>query len=210
MDPTLIVPNILSITLFAVAFFISARAFYLYVQSRSRRLFILGLSMGIVSLTAAAGYAGDNIPTLTINVDWFNYIGQTVSFVFILLSFLSSSDVYLRGLIRWHIAASVLLLLLLLVTADFPNAEVTKPFLSGSRGVICFVIFFYYALAFMTKETRFSLFMAGAFLLLSFGYLIIIPKYGMAGGSPKDLLDHFGDITRIIGLGALLTAVSFG
>src|SRR6266568_8133968 len=109
MDPNLIA-NALSLTLFFVALFISLRAFYLYIQVRSRRLFILGLSLGVISLTAVAGFLGDNVTSISLNVDWFNYIGQTISFLFILLSFFSESDSYLRSLIRWQIAVSALLL----------------------------------------------------------------------------------------------------
>jgi hypothetical protein len=206
MDPNFIA-NSLSLTLFVVSLFIALRAFYLYTRSRSRRLFILSLSMGMISLTAMAGYAGDNISSMSLNVDWFNYIGQTVSFLFILLSFFSESDSYLRSLMRWQIAVSALLLILMVLApvlpAEFPDPAVTKSLLSGSRGVICFIIFFYYAIAFMDKETRFSLLMGAAFLLLSFGYLIIIPKYT----TPNDVLDRSGDLIRIAGLVTLLCAV---
>jgi hypothetical protein len=201
------IANSLSLTLFVVSLFISLRAFYLYTQSRSRRLFILSLSMGMISLTAIAGYAGDNITSISLNVDWFNYIGQTVSFSFILLSFFSESDSYLRSLMRWQIAASALLLILLFLAPvlppEFPDPAITKSILSGSRGLICFIIFFYYAIAFMDKETRFSLLMSAAFLLLCIGYAIIIPKYT----TPNDVLDRSGDIMRIAGLVFLLFAV---
>ncbi len=73
------VPNLLSLTLFFVSLFIALRALYLYTRSRSRRIFILSLSMGVISLTAVAGFAGDNVTSISLNVDWFNYIGQTVS-----------------------------------------------------------------------------------------------------------------------------------
>ena len=201
------VANSLSLTLFVVSLFISLRAFYLYTRSRSRRLFILSLSMGMISLTAVAGYAGDNITSISLNVDWFNYIGQTVSYLFILLSFFSESDSYLRSLIRWQIAASALLLILLFLAPvlppEFPDPAITKSILSGSRGLICFIIFFYYAIVFMDKETRFSLLMSAAFLLLCIGYSIIIPKYT----TPNDVLDRSGDIMRIAGLVFLLFAV---
>ena len=201
------IANSLSLTLFVVSLFISLRAFYLYTQSRSRRLFILSLSMGMISLTAIAGYAGDNITSISLNVDWFNYIGQTVSFSFILLSFFSESDSYLRSLMRWQIAASALLLILMFLAPvlppEFPDPAITKSILSGSRGLICFIIFFYYAIAFMDKETRFSLLMSAAFLLLCIGYAIIIPKYT----TPNDVLDRSGDILRIAGLVTLLFAV---
>ncbi len=201
------VANSLSLTLFVVSLFISLRAFYLYTRSRSRRLFILSLSMGMISLTAVAGYAGDNITSISLNVDWFNYIGQTVSYLFILLSFFSESDSYLRGLIRWQIAVSALLLILLFLAPvlppEFPDPAITKSILSGSRGLICFIIFLYYVNVFMDKETRFSLLMSAAFLLLCIGYSIIIPKYT----TPNDVLDRSGDIMRIAGLVFLLFAV---
>ena len=210
MDPNLIA-NVLSITLFVVALFISIRAFYLYVQTRGRRVFILGLSMGVISLTAAAGFLGDNVTTINLNVDWFNYIGQTISFLFILLSLVSNSDEYLRGLMRWHFVISLLLLLLFFLApvlpAEFPDPAFTKTFLSGSRGLICGVIFFYYFCAFLSKETRFSLLMSVAFLFFCAGYLIILPKYSVPG---LDLLDRMGDITRICGLVTLFINVLQG
>jgi hypothetical protein len=210
MSPDLIA-NILSLSLFFVALFISLRAFYVYARSRSRRLFVLALSMGVIALTAVAGFAGDNVTTMSLNVDWFNYIGQTASFLFILLSFLRSDEDYLRRLMRWQIAIPLLLLILLLLAPvlppEFPAPAVTKTVLSGSRGVTCMIIFFYYYLAFMKKEARFSLLMSGAFLALSFGYLIILPKYIYAG---MDQIDQMGDIIRVIGLVVLLVAVSLG
>ncbi len=108
---------------------------------------------------------------------------------------------------RWHVAASALLLILMLLAPvlppEFPDPAVTKSILSGSRGLICFIIFYYYALAFMEKETRFSLLMGAAFLMLCFGYSIIIPKYIQ----PNDALDRGGDLIRIAGLITLLFAV---
>src|ERR1700692_4866154 len=101
MDPTF-VPNLLSLTLFLVSLFISLRALYLYTRTRSRRIGILSIAMGIISLTAIAGFAGDNVTSISLNVDWFNYIGQTVSFIFILLSFISGSEAYLRNLMHWQ------------------------------------------------------------------------------------------------------------
>jgi hypothetical protein len=210
MDPNLIA-NALSLTLFFVALFISLRAFYLYIQVRSRRLFILGLSMGVISLTAVAGFLGDNVTSINLNVDWFNYIGQTISFLFILLSLFGSSEEYLRGLMRWQVVVSLLLLCLFLLApvlpAEFPYPAVTKSILSGSRGLICLAIFVSYFSAYMTKETRFSLLMSIAFLFLSIGYLMIIPKYSIAN---LDLVDQLGDLTRICGLFTLSLAVLTG
>lgn len=207
MDQNL-VANALSLAQFVVALIIAVRGFYLFKQTRSRRLFILALSMLVFALTSAAGFAGDNITTISLNVDWFNYIGQTVSFLFILFSLLRSSDDYLRSLMYSHIVISSLLLILLLLAPvlppDFPNPAITKSLLSGSRGVTCAVILFFYARSFSKKETLFALLMGSAFFLLAVGYFTILPKYF----SPNDFLDRLGDILRIGGVLALLLALS--
>jgi hypothetical protein len=203
-----LIGNILSLMQFIVALFIAIRAFYLYARTRSRRIFILGLSMLVISLTAGAGFIGDNVTSISLNVDWFNYIGQTLSFLFIALSFIRSSNSYLSKLTRYQILCSIALLLLLILSpvlpAEFPYPALTKSVLSGSRGVICLVIFYCYFVAFIKKESRFSILMSGAFLLLAFGYLTILPKYI----TPNDTLDRVGDILRIVGVVALLLAVS--
>lgn len=207
MDQNL-VANTLSLTQFVVAMIIAVRGFYLFRKTRSRRLFILALSMLVFSLTAAAGFAGDNITTISLNVDWFNYIGQTVSFLFILFSLLHSSDDYLRRLMYSHIVISSLLLILLILAPilppDFPNPAITKSLLSGSRGLTCAIILFFYLTSFRKKETLFALLMTCAFFLLAIGYFTILPKYF----SPNDFLDRLGDILRIGGVLALLLALS--
>ncbi len=214
MDPNLIA-NILSITLFFVPLFVAIRAFAIYRKTFNHRLLILAICMTIIALTAAAGFTGDNVTSISLNVDWFNYIGQTVSFLFIFVSLLLSRERSLRILVAWLIAVCVPLLVLLLLAPvlppDFPNPVVTKTLLSGSRGVICALIFFYYMLAFTTKETRFSFLMGSAFLLLSVGYFVVMFKYGDTSGPiSADLIDRSGDITRISGSIALLVAIVRG
>lgn len=205
-----LIANLLSITLFIVSLVIVVRSFYMYRRSPSHRLFILGLSMTTIALTALAGFAGDNITSVSLNVDWFNYIGQTVSFLFIILSLWRNSDRYLRQLARWHIIASALLLVLLLLAPilppDFPDPAVTKSLLSGSRGAISLVICIIYVSSFMRKENHFNLLMSGAFFLLSLGYFTIVPKYFQ----PNDILDHIGDLLRIAGLLIFLGAMLIG
>ena len=205
-----LIANMLSLTLFVVALIIVVRSFYLYARTPSHRLFILGVSMTIISLTAIAGFAGDNISSISLNVDWFNYIGQTVSFLFILLSLVGNSGRYLRSLTRWHVIVSSLLLILLLLAPflppDFPDPAVIKSLLSGSRGVISLIIFISYLSSFMKKENLFNLLMSGAFFLISLGYFTIIPKYFQ----PNVVLDHVGDILRITGLLIFLVAILVG
>ncbi len=202
-----LIANVLSLTLFTVSLFISLRAFYLYFLSRRQRLFILGLSMTIISLTAIASYIGDNVPSFTINLNWFKYTSQTVSFLFILLSLIRSSDRYLKNLMIWHIIVSVLLLILLTPLVPTEISATAKILLGSSRSLICLIVFFYYVTSFFTKETRFSLMMSLAFLLLSAGYMLNVPKYS---NHALTLLDNIGDVTRIFGLIILLVTVLIG
>lgn len=207
MDTTLI-PDILAVFLFLVSLVISVRAFYTYSQSQIPRLFILGLSMGILALTAAADFASSHIQGFTLNTDWFLYIGQAVSFLFILLSFIRNSDEYFRVLMRAHVFASMLVLCLLFlapVLPDLPNTAL-RAVLSGSRCAICFLIFFYYISAFLSKQARFSLLMSISFLLLSFGYLLIVEQY-FALNVNSTIFDNGGDLTRMVGLIVLLVAI---
>ncbi len=204
-----LIPDVLALLLFLSGMFIALRAFYIYNRTRNSRLFILGLSMGIIALTAAADFTSSNVTGITLNTDWFLFIGQAVSLLFILLSFLRSSDEYLRGLMIWHVCASALLLgLLLLAPAlpDFPNT-VLKATLSGSRSIICFGIFACYVSAFLKKETRFSFLMGISFLLLALGYLVIFQKYLVTNSS---LFDNIGDVTRMVGLIILLATILAG
>ena len=110
---------------------------------------------------------------------------------------------------RIHVIASVVLIALLLLSPTlpaFPNTAL-KAILSGSRCVISFGVFYCYASAFMTKQTRFGLLMTISFALLGFGYLMIVQQYFISG---PQIYDSVGDILRIFGLLALLVAVLAG
>ncbi len=200
---------ILNIMLGFVFLLISLRAFYLYTHVRSARILSLGLSTGMIALTAAADFASGDLPRLHLNTDWFLFIGQTVSFAFLFLSVIVNAEERLRTLAIWHVLACMFLLLLLVlapVLPPLPNQTI-QLLLSGSRAAICFLIFFYYASVFASKETRFSLFMTVAFMLLSFGYLMLILKYALPN---QDLLDHIGDMIRISGVIALFVGFVAG
>jgi hypothetical protein len=204
VNPTLL-PNLLNILLSVVFLSISFRAFLLYVQLRSPRLFILWLSMALIACTAAADFVSGIVTNISLRTDWFLFLGQAVSFLFIFLSLLRGSEKFLRRLALWQVISTALLLLLLLlapILPDFPNTA-TQALLSGSRSVICFLIFSFYVSAFLSKETRFSLLMSGAYLLLSIGYFLILPKYFLAH---QEFYDQLGDGIRILGLIVILIA----
>src|SRR5690349_12034502 len=105
-----LIPNLLDVSLCLVALFISVRSFDIYTRSRQFRVFILGLSMALVSLSAAADFTSSYIKAVPLHTDWFLYIGQAVGFLFILLSLLQRSEQYLRNLMRLNFVAFALLL----------------------------------------------------------------------------------------------------
>jgi hypothetical protein len=210
MDPNTLA-NIRAVTVIIISLFISLRTFYLYNQARTPRLLILALAMLMIALTTTADTIGDNLHGFHLNSYWFNYFGQDTGFIVIILSLIRSEKVYLRNLIRWQVTISVLLLFLLLIgpslPATFPNLGVIRAILSSSRGVFCLIIFFIYVSAFFTKETLFSFLMAAAFLLLSSGYIVAVPRYVLPH---QDLVQNAGDIIRIFGFTTILLAVLRG
>jgi hypothetical protein len=204
-----LIPNLLAVLLFTVALFISIRAIYLYMQARNPRLFILGVSMGMISLTAAADFISGNITGVNLNTDWFLYLGQAASLLFILLSLVNNDDDYFQRLMRLQVLTSALLIGLLLLSPTLPafSNVAVKSILSGSRSVLCLGIFYFYTTAFMKKLTRFSLLMSISFALLAFGYLMIVQQYFLSTGSQ---FDNLGDIIRMVGLVTLLVAILGG
>src|SRR5438128_1325665 len=209
MDARLI-PNLLDVSLCLVALFISVRSFDIYSRFRQFRLFILGLSMALVSLSAAADFTSSYVKVIPLHTDWFLYIGQAVGFLFILLSLVQSSDKYLRGLIRLNILAFVLLLILLLLSPVLPDMSdiPTRTLLGFSRLVICMLILLAYFSAYTSKPTRFSLFMSSSFFLFTVDYLSTLEQYFVPSFS-QYLFRDLGDIAGVLGLVALVAAVSW-
>lgn len=202
--------NIRAIAIIVITLFIMLRAFQVYNQTRSTRLLILGITMIMIALTTTADTIGENI-TFRLNSYWFNYFGQTTNFAFFFLSLLSSSEQYLRKLVRWQIIFSVLLLIVLAMGPSFPhsfpNLGLIRAILSSGRSIPAFFICFYYIAAFVKKETRFSLLMAAGFLFVAFAYYMIFPRYI---NPPQDAIQTTGDFLRIIGFGTLLSALIWG
>ncbi len=205
-----LIPNLLDVSLCLVALFISARSFDIYSRFRQFRLFILGLSMALVSLSAAADFTSSYVKVIPLHTDWFLYIGQAVGFLFILLSLVQSSDKYLRGLIRLNILAFVLLLILLLLSPVLPDMSdiPTRTLLGFSRLVICMLILLAYFSAYTSKPTRFSLFMSSSFFLFTVDYLSTLEQYFVPSFS-QYLFRDLGDIAGVLGLVALVAAVSW-
>jgi len=202
--------NLRATAVVIITLFIMLRAFQVYFQTRSTRLFILGLTMIMIALTTTADTIGDNI-TFRLNSYWFNYFGQTTNYAIFFLSLVSSSEKYLRNLVRWQIALSALLLMVLLVGHDlpssFPSLGVLRAIFSSGRAIPCFLICFYYIAAFVKKETRFSLLMAAGFMIIGLAYYMIFPRYI---NPPSSTLQIMGDFFRMFGFGTLLVALLWG
>ena len=202
--------TIRAIAVVIISLFIMLRAFQVYIQTRSTRLFILGLTMVMIVLTTIADTIGNNI-TFHLNAYWFNYFGQIISFTFFFLSLISSSEKYLRKLVRWQFTLSALLFIVLLIGPDlsssFPSLGLLRAIFSSGRAIPCFLICFYYMAAFLKKETRFSLLMATGFVVIGLGYYMIFPRYV---NPPSYALQTAGDFLRIVGNAILLAAMIWG
>src|SRR5215469_175781 len=112
--------NILLFIQTGIGLLVAIRAFYLYAQSRSEDLAIVGIAMITIAFASVSGLIADNIFASanasfggTFNVLWFQYGGQTVSYFFLFLSTLQGSENYLKYLLRWHLLITALLVVIL-------------------------------------------------------------------------------------------------
>jgi hypothetical protein len=203
-----LIPNLLDVSLCLVALFIAMRSFDIFSRFRQYRLFILGLSMVLLSLSAAADFTSSYIKVVSLHTDWFLYIGQAVGFLFILLSLVQSTDRYLRGLMNWNILIFILLLILLFLSPVLPvMPDSTRTLFGFARLIICIVILSAYFSAYLSKPARFSLFMSASFFFFTVDYLITLEQYSVPSVSQYLLLAP-ADITGVIGLVMLISAVS--
>lgn len=182
-----------------VTLLISLRAFSLYSWTRKDLLFILGVSMGTIAVVGVIGLIGDNYFAGKFSTKWFRYTAQIVSYTFIFLCAIRSSQEYLRRLKRWQLLFTALLLVMLLLTPLVP--QLANPLVESSvsflRAVICFAICLTYVSFFIQKETYFSFLMSLAFLLIAFGIAITTPWYF---ATTTLLYLYIGDSMRTVGL----------
>jgi hypothetical protein len=205
---TMLLPNLLDVSFCLVALFIAVRSFDIYASLRQSRLFILGLSMLLVSLSTAADFTASYVKVVPLHTDWFLYIGQTVGFLFILLSLVRGSDGYLRGLMNLNILAFAFLLIPLLLSAVLPTIDpTTRTVLGTARLFTCLFILIAYFSAYTNKPTSFSFLMSSAFFFFTIDYLINFTEYLVSDPS-QYLFRDAGDITGVIGLVMLVVAVS--
>ena len=199
--------NILNALICIASLSIAVRAFVLYAQLHSPRLCVLGLAMSVVALTAAADTVSGIVTSVSLNTDWFLYIGQAVSLGFILLSLFCKTDRSLRQVLLWQTTAIgpvAVFLLLSPILPDFPSHSI-QAILNGSRFVICIFIAGRYSYSYVfTKKTVFSFLMSATFLVLGIGYFLILPKIFFAH---MEVLDQVADMIRIGGF--MLLSLAF-
>ena len=195
--------NIFNAFLSIACLIVSIRAFYLYSNVFSPLIFIFGLSMGMMALTAGSTLLMSYVTVVQLNMLWFLFFGQGVSLFFILLSLLPVMKGNLPRLMRIHIVVSIMLLGLLLASPVLPFKPIVAVILPVSvmRVVICFLVFYCYVGIFARKPTVFSFLMCMAYMLLSFGFLLRLTPYFI---SHADLLIYISQCMRIVGVGTLL------
>lgn len=204
----ILIPHLLDVSLCLVALFIAVRSFDIYARFHQYRLFILGLSMVLVSISAAADFISSYVTVLTLQTDWFLYIGQSVGFLFILLSLIGRSDSYLRGLVRTYMVVFAFLLILLLLSPVLPPVSMsTRTVLGFSRFMICMLILIAYFSTYVSKPSRFSLLMSISFFFFTANYLMSLQQYFVPIINQYIFRDQ-GDISGVIGLVVLVAAVS--
>jgi hypothetical protein len=185
---------------------ISIYVFYKYSLTLSDALFSLGLSMATIAVAIFCGYVNVvRLGDLTLNVAWIWYAGTSSGLCFLFLNSIVTSNEQLRLLKSWQIIATILFLVLLLLTPTFPpfpNA-LTPALLNLARPFFCALAFCRYVMLYISKETRFTLVMSIAFLMLGIGFAMITPQ--LLDPSLK-LVIVIGAILRIFGYSTLCFA----
>ena len=199
-----------------IGLLIAARAYYLYAKNRTDDLFILGTAMITIVAASVSGLIADNLFVNdtnhfggTFNVLWFEYGGQTISYFFIFLSTFQNLDNNPGQLKRWQLIVTALLVLVALATPIIPpfSSPNYQAILSNTRSLVCFITFARYSYFFFSKESRFSFLMGLAFLLLTFGLIIVTAQFYPSG----PIIDiYIGYALRISGLIVLLLAFWIG
>lgn len=172
------IATLMSLPIAVICLFISLRAFYVYNLSRNDMIFVLGMAMAVISTGTFVGLVGElHIGGNTLSTDWARSCGAYCGGLFIFLSSLVKSHEQMRQLKRWQVIATILFVIVVLLTPLYP--PIKNPFLSLTLNAIRMIIyscaFVRYALLYLSKSTRFSLTMSIAFLVLIIGYGLNIP-----------------------------------
>lgn len=172
------IANFMSIPIGAICLIISLRAFYIYRLSLNDMIFVLGLSMLLISMGTFSGTVGEaHLWGNHFNTEWVRAFGACAGGLFIFLSSLVKSHEQMQKLRRWQIITIMLFFAVVLLTPLYP--PITNPMISLGLNICRMIIyscaFIRYASIYATKSTHFSLMMSITFLVLLFGYALNIP-----------------------------------
>src|SRR5690242_17619018 len=167
MEHIMDINGILLIILGIACLALAGYAFHKYSLTQSDLLFIVGVSLSTIGVSIFFGYLNVvQVAGMTLNVSWLWYAGSSIGLLFLFLISVMKSNEHMRFLRRWQVFASLLFFILILLTPMLPAT--TDPqvpaLLSLVRPLICTCAFLRYASLYVSKETRFSLFMSLAFL----------------------------------------------
>jgi hypothetical protein len=204
------IATLMALPIAIICLIISIRAFYVYSLSLNNMIFVLGLAMAAISVGTFIGLAGDlHIAGNTFSTEWTRSFGACCGGLFIFLSSLMHSHTQMRRLKHWQIIATVLFVVVILLTPLYP--PIKNPMISfalnSGRMVIYTCAFISYATLYASKSTRFSLIMCIGFLVLVTGYGLNIPGIFQA---QLAIITIIAASIRIIAYTTLLVAYSIG
>ena len=189
-----------------VCFIIAIRAFYMYALTKSDFIFVIGLSMADIGISVIVGYMQDShVVSWNAHLSW--YIGTILGVLFLVLGSWVNSYQKIAALKRWLIILTALYFVQTLLTPFVP--QFSNPYepavLNVIRTSIALVGSIRYLLLYLSKRTRFTLFMCIAFFLIGAGFGVLTPD--LFNRSLANFLT-LGYSLRIVGYSVLLTAYS--
>jgi hypothetical protein len=203
------IANSLLLLVGIVSLAIAIRAFIAYRSSSNDMIFILGLAMASTALGIFCAYAGNiHLGGIQFNTHWAWYAGTTSGALFLFLSSLVQSMEQLRLLRRWQVIATTLVLLVVILTPVLPafSSPMIPAILNLVRTTLYVGCCVRYASLYLSKETRFSLFMGLGFLALAVGFGMVTPQILQPDFA---ILAILGAVVRAAGYTALLAAYTF-
>ena len=189
---------------------VAIRAFYMYSLSRSDMLFILGFAMCSIAVAVFMSTIGDT-HLVPYNTQWARYACSCSGAIFIFSSSLVRSHEQLGRLKRLQVIVAAMCVVVIALTPVLPPfaSPLIPATLNNIRSLIYGAALVRYAYLYIMKESRFSLIMSLAFLLLVTGYILATPQ--LLQSTPTNAtLSIIGAFVRVFGDISLLVAYSVG
>jgi hypothetical protein len=186
------------------------RAFYMYTLSRNDILFILGFAMSSIAMAVFMSNIGD-AHLVPYNTQWARYMCSSSGALCIFLSSIVKSHEQLGQLKRGQVILGAMAVMVIALTPILPPfaSPLIPATLNNIRTVIYGAALIRYASLYILKESRFSLIMSFAFLLLVTGFILVTPQL-LHPDPTTATLNIIASFVRVVGYSLLLVAYSFG